>query len=148
QFVVVHIAHQTPVDPVLTLSRCVQAADQIHKRRLAGARRSHNGKVLIPFHDKGHSSQSMNLFCSHFVGLPEILCLDEKTVGASLGFIIRHAFDILTKRQALTLIASCSTLQAKRIDEKSATYPFRSSLTTFLLSTLTLSSVLMVRSVL
>ena len=47
ELVVVEFADQLAVEPVLALGRRVEAADQVHQRRLAGAGRSHDGDVLV-----------------------------------------------------------------------------------------------------
>jgi hypothetical protein len=77
KLVVIELADQAPRQPVVSLGRRIQAADQIHKRGFPRARGSHDRDVLALADEDVHAPQSVQLLGSHLVGLPEILGLDD-----------------------------------------------------------------------
>ena len=76
QLVVVHLADLLLVEKVGALAGCVEAADQVHQRRLAGTRRPHDGDVLAAFDRDRDTLERVNLLIAHDVGLPQISRLD------------------------------------------------------------------------
>ena len=81
QFVVVHAADQAPVDVVASLCRGVETADQVHQGRLAGARRTHDGDVLVALDPQVDPAKRMHLLRAHVVGLPQVVGTDHAAVG-------------------------------------------------------------------
>src|SRR5437016_3344535 len=55
------------VEPVLPAGRGVEAADQVHERRLARAGRTHHGDVLIATNLQAHATQRAHQLRSHVV---------------------------------------------------------------------------------
>ena len=83
QLIVVKFADQLAVEPVLALGRGVEAADQVHQRRLAGAGGAHDGDVLVVLDAEVDAAQGVNLLLrSHVVGAPEIFNNDHVAVGS------------------------------------------------------------------
>ena len=54
------------------MRRRVEAADQVHQRRLAGARRPHDRDVFAALDCDRDPAQGVDLLLAHHVGLPEI----------------------------------------------------------------------------
>ena len=46
QFIVVEFTHEAPGKPILTGTRRIETANQVHERGFSGARRAHNRNVL------------------------------------------------------------------------------------------------------
>ncbi len=81
QLVVVEFADQLAVEPVLALGRRIEAADQVHQRRLAGARRAHDGDVLVVPDAEIDAAQRVHLLLrAHVVGPPQVLDDDHVAV--------------------------------------------------------------------
>ena len=72
QLVVVHLADLFAVQQVRALARRVEAADEIHERRLARPGRPHDGDVLAALDGNRHAAQGVNLLRAHHVGFPQI----------------------------------------------------------------------------
>ena len=79
QFIVCHVADQTPVNVILTLRRRVEAADQIHQGRLAGAGRAHDSHILAAVDFDTDARNRIDGLVAHDVGLPEIVGVDDNT---------------------------------------------------------------------
>ena len=77
QLVVVHLADLFAVEEVGALRGRVEAANQVHQRRLARARRPHDGDVFAAVDQDGHAAQGVNLLVAHLIGLPEIPGFNE-----------------------------------------------------------------------
>ena len=78
QLVVVHLADLLAVQEVGALRRRVEAADQVHQRRLARARRPHDGDVLAALDGDGDAAQGVDLLVAHHIGLPEVAGFDQR----------------------------------------------------------------------
>ena len=82
QFVVVQFADQLAVQPVVALAGRVEAADQVHQRRFARARRSHDGDVFVALDAHVDAAQRVHLLLrAHVVGLPQIFGADHAGFG-------------------------------------------------------------------
>ena len=77
QFVVVHLADQAAVDVVLALRRRIEAADQVHQGRFAGARRPHDRDVLAALDLDIDAGDRVDHLVAHDVGLPDIVRADD-----------------------------------------------------------------------
>jgi hypothetical protein len=77
QFVVIHLADLLPVQQVAAFAGRVQAADEVHQRRLAGPGRPHDGDVLAALDGHVDPAERMNLLGAHDVGLPEVGRFDQ-----------------------------------------------------------------------
>ena len=74
QFVVIEFADEMAVEPVIALAGSIEAADEVHQRRFAGAGGSHDGDVLVALDAQVDAAQGMHLLLgAHVVGLPEVL---------------------------------------------------------------------------
>src|SRR6187401_1805345 len=73
ELVVVHLAHLLVVQQVGALGRRVEAADQVHQRRLAGAGRTHDRDVLAAADLDVHAAQGVHFLFAHHVRLPQVL---------------------------------------------------------------------------
>ena len=63
-----------PFERVAALARRVEAADQVHQRRLARARRTHDGDVFVVLDAQADAAQRVHLLLgAHVVRLPQIL---------------------------------------------------------------------------
>src|SRR5579863_202874 len=90
EFVVVELADQAPGEPVASLARRVEAADQVHQCGLAGARRAHDGDVFALANFYVDAAERVQLLGAHFVGFPEVFGLDDdagrdKILAVGLG---------------------------------------------------------------
>ena len=82
QLVVIQFADQLTVEPVVALGRRIEAADQVHERGLAGARRAHDGHVFVVLDAQGDAAQGLHLLLrAHVVGAPQILDDDHVACG-------------------------------------------------------------------
>ena len=77
ELVVVELAHQPSRQPVVSLRRRIQAADQIHERGFSGAGGTHDGDVFAFADHDVHAAQRVELLGAHFVGFPELFGLDD-----------------------------------------------------------------------
>jgi hypothetical protein len=78
QLVVVHLGHHVAVQHVAALRGRVQAADDVHERRLARARRPHHRHVLALRDLERDAAQRVDLFGAHDVRAPQVDRLDER----------------------------------------------------------------------
>ena len=69
---------------VLALGGRIQAADQIHQRRFAGARRAHDGDVFAALDLDVHARNGVDGLIAHHVGLPQIVGADDDAVALEL----------------------------------------------------------------
>ena len=70
--VVAQLRHPVAVEPVLAARRAVEAADQVHQRGLAGARRSHDrDELVLPDRDV-HAAEGAHHLAAHVVLALEI----------------------------------------------------------------------------
>ena len=84
QFVVIQFADQLAVQPVAALAGRVQAADQVHQRGFARARRAHDGDVLVALDADVDAAQRVHLLLrAHVVGLPQVFGADDAALGAA-----------------------------------------------------------------
>ena len=91
ELVVVELADQLAVEPVVALGGRVEAADEVHQRGLAGAGGAHDGDVLIVLDAQGDAAQGLHLLLgAHVVGAPEIF--DDDDVAAGCGAGLRQFF--------------------------------------------------------
>ena len=67
QLVVSHLRYQRAVEPVLPGGRRIEAADEVHERRLARAGWPHDGHVLIAADDDVHTAQRTDDLAAHVV---------------------------------------------------------------------------------
>ena len=80
--IVVQFADQLAVEPVFALGWRIEAADQVHQRRFAGAGRAHDGDVLVVLDAQGDAAQGLHLLLrAHVVGAPKILDDDHVACG-------------------------------------------------------------------
>src|SRR6185503_4288895 len=77
ELVVVHLGDVLSVEPVLSLRWSIQAADQIHQRRLPGAGWSNDRDVLATRNVERNAVQRVHRFGSHLVRLPDVAHRDE-----------------------------------------------------------------------
>src|SRR5205823_2829838 len=77
QLVVVHRLHRRSVEDVLSRAGAVEAADDVHQRRLSRARRSHDGHVLALLDDEVDAAQRVDLLRSELVDAREAVHLDQ-----------------------------------------------------------------------
>ena len=92
EFVVIEFADHLAVEPVETLARRIEAADQVHQRRLAGSRRTHDGDILVALDTQVHATQRVYLlFGAHVIGLPEIFGADDAGRRGRGHLFISHA---------------------------------------------------------
>jgi hypothetical protein len=77
QLVVGHAGHVGSAEEVAPRGGVVEAAQQVQKRRLAGAGRAHHRHELPLLEAKGHAPQGMNFHLSGLVGLGEIFDFDQ-----------------------------------------------------------------------
>ena len=83
ELVVVEFADELAVEPVLAFGWGVEAADEIHQRRFAGAGGAHDGDVFVVLDAEVDAAQGMDLLLrSHVVGAPEIFDDDHVAVGS------------------------------------------------------------------
>ena len=80
QLVVVHLRDDLAAQHVAPLAGRVEAADQVHQGRLAGARRPHDRHVLAALDLEGDAAQRVDLLGAHLVGAPEVLGVDDRPV--------------------------------------------------------------------
>src|SRR5690606_24379988 len=73
EFVIDQLGDFLTAQPVPAAGRRVEAADQVHERRLAGARRSHDRDVLVTLDEQVHATQGMDGLCAQDVVLAQIL---------------------------------------------------------------------------
>ena len=78
QLVVAHLRDHLAAQDVVALGGRVQAADEVHERRLARAGRAHDGDVLAGIDGEADPAQGVDLFRAHDVGAPEVLGADER----------------------------------------------------------------------
>ncbi len=91
QFIVVELAHQLAVEPVFALGGRIEAADQVHQRRLSRPRRSHDGHIFAALNAEIHSPKSMNLLLgAHVVGFPKVFRCDHAGLRRRHGHGLRH----------------------------------------------------------
>src|SRR5690349_4631572 len=67
QLVIRHARNERPVQPILARSRRVEAADDVHERRLARARRSHDRHILVASDGDVDAAQRSYDFAAHVV---------------------------------------------------------------------------------
>src|SRR5947207_3000540 len=67
QLITRQVAHLLPVQPVFARARRVEAADQVHQRRLARTRRPHHADVLVLADLQAHAAQRAHHFAPHVV---------------------------------------------------------------------------------
>ena len=84
QLVVGHRADQVAVDVVLALGRRIQAADQVHQRRLARAGRAHDGDILAALDLDVDTGDRVDLLVAHDVRLPQIVRADDDSLALEL----------------------------------------------------------------
>ena len=82
QLVLRHPRHVVAVEEVLAGRRLVEAPDDVHERRLAGARRAGHRHELARLDVEVHAAQRVDLDLADDVGLDEILDRDD---GGHLG---------------------------------------------------------------
>src|SRR5690606_32515932 len=77
QLVVRHLAHALPVEDVVAARRRVEAADDVHHRRLARARGAHDGDVLVRVDRQRGAVEGAYLLRAHVVHAREAAQLDQ-----------------------------------------------------------------------
>jgi hypothetical protein len=77
QLVVVHRRDFLGVQQVAALRRRVEAANQVHQRRLPGSGRSHDGDILAALDSDRDAPEGVDLLPAHDIGLPQIAGFDE-----------------------------------------------------------------------
>ena len=77
QLVVVHPRDLLVVQQIAALARRVEAADEVHQRRLARSRGTHDGDVLSALDRNRRTPERVDLFLAHHVRLPQVARLDE-----------------------------------------------------------------------
>jgi hypothetical protein len=89
EFIVIQFADELTVEPVLAFRRRVEAANEVHQSRFAGARGTHDRDVFILLDAEVDAAQGMDLLLrSHVVRAPQILHDDHVATGSGrvLGF--------------------------------------------------------------
>ena len=77
QLVVVHRLDRDAVEEVAAGGRAVEAADDVHQRRLAGAGRAHDRDVLAGLDDEVDAAQGVDLLRAELVDAGQLAHLDE-----------------------------------------------------------------------
>ncbi len=78
QLVIVELADQLSVQPVVAFAGSVKAANQIHQCGFARTRRSHDGDILVALNADAHAAQRVHLLLrAHVVGLPQVFGADD-----------------------------------------------------------------------
>ena len=77
ELVVVELADEATAEPVAAFARRIEAADEVHQRRLAGPGRAHDGDVFALANLHVDAAERVQLFGAHFVCLPEVVGLDD-----------------------------------------------------------------------
>jgi hypothetical protein len=77
QLVVVHPADFLAVEEVGAPAGRVEAANQVHQRRLARPRRAHDRHVFALLDLDADPAQGVDLLVAHRVGLPQVAGLDQ-----------------------------------------------------------------------
>ncbi len=77
ELVVVHLRDDLAAQHVAALARRVEAADQVHQRRLARSGGAHHRDVLARLDLEAHAAQRVDLLGAHLVGAPEVLGVDD-----------------------------------------------------------------------
>ena len=106
KFVVIKFADELSVEPVAALARGIEAADEVHQRRFARARRSHDGDVFVALDPDVDATQRLYLLLrTHVVGLPQIFGADHTLLGRRhQGFVTQgrqfrcHSFLLVALR--------------------------------------------------
>ena len=83
QRVLRHRRHVLAVEQVLARRRPVEAADDVHERRLARARRSGDREELAALHFEVDAAQRLHLDLADDVGLDEVLDRDDRGHGGA-----------------------------------------------------------------
>src|SRR5690606_4153234 len=68
------------VEPVASGRRCVEAANQVHERRLSGAGWTHDCDVLVALHEEVHAAQGVHCLGAEHIVLAEPLGPDDFAV--------------------------------------------------------------------
>jgi hypothetical protein len=108
EFVVVELADVVAVEPVLALGRGVEAADEVHQRRLAGAGGAHDGDVLVVLDAQVDAAQGVDLLVAHLVGLPEIVGDDDVAGTGAVGVGVGFGADFSDFRVGIRFSGVCS----------------------------------------
>jgi len=73
QLVVVQLADQLAVEPILAPGGRIEAAYEVHERRFARTGWAHDGDILVVFDPKVDAAQRLDLLLgAHVVGTPKI----------------------------------------------------------------------------
>src|SRR6185437_3850643 len=76
KLIVRHVGDEGAVEPVLASVRRVEAADEIHQRRLARSGRAHDRDVFVATHGDVHATQGAHYLAAHVVFALETACDD------------------------------------------------------------------------
>jgi len=74
-------------EPVASLSGRVEASDEVHQGRFAGAGWTHNGDILVVADAQIDAAQGVDLLVTHLVGLPQITGDDNLAWGRTGGVV-------------------------------------------------------------
>src|SRR2546422_902854 len=116
QLVVGEVAHFQTVEPVLARGGGVEAADEVHERRLPRSRRAHHGHVLVLADLEAHAAQRAHDLAAHVVVAGELVREDHdvrlwRVAGAELleaghayfFFLVVSAACFIGRTRALSL---------------------------------------------
>ncbi len=81
QLFLVHRGHGLAIEPVSAARRRIEAADDVHERRLTGAGRAHNGEVVAPLHREVDAAERVDVIAPHTVPAIEIFKPDDGVVA-------------------------------------------------------------------
>ena len=73
--------HVGAVEPIGAARRPVETAEDVHERRLARARRAHDGDELAGRDVDGHAAQRLHRDVAELVDLPDVAHLDERRLA-------------------------------------------------------------------
>ena len=95
ELAVVHRRHELAVQPVLAVVGRIEAADHVHQRRLARARRAHDRDVLAALHGEIDAAQRVNHLGAHLIVALQVVGPDRRVPwSASADRCVRRDYGI------------------------------------------------------
>src|SRR5262249_58308901 len=92
QFVVRHPTDVVAVQQILAGSRRVEAADEVHERRLARTARPHDRNILVALDTEAHAFEGAHRLRAHHVVLHQVVDLDEHQASPFLPASFLRSF--------------------------------------------------------
>ena len=85
QLIVVELGDVVTVEPVAAAGGRIEATDEVHQGRLAGAGGAHDGDVFVMADAQVDAAEGVDLLIAHLVGLPKILGDDNLAGMGAVG---------------------------------------------------------------